>query len=113
MYKQRNLLSQNFLHDRELVKRLIRDSSIGKNDLVIEIGPGDGIILRQLLHQAKKIIGIEIDFDLYNNLKRQYSNQENLNLYLGDILSFPVPRGPYKVFSNIPFAIEGGLIRKL
>ena len=64
MHKKRNLLSQNFLHDRELVKRLIRDSSIGKNDLVIEIGPGDGIILQELLKQAKHVIGIEIDFDL-------------------------------------------------
>jgi len=111
MYKKRNL-SQNFLFSRTLVKSLVRSSSIGKNDLVLEIGPGSGIILEELTKQAGHVIGIEIDFELYQNLKNKYSNRKNLTLYLGDALSFPVPREKYKVFSNIPFAIEGELIRK-
>jgi 16S rRNA A1518/A1519 N6-dimethyltransferase RsmA/KsgA/DIM1 with predicted DNA glycosylase/AP lyase activity len=112
VHKHRSLLSQNFLHNRELVKKLIRDSSIGKNDLVLEIGAGDGIILDQLLDVSSQVIAIEIDFGLYKTLEQKYSDRNNLNLYLGDALNFPTPRTKYKVFSNIPFALEGELVRK-
>ncbi|HVZ67344.1 MAG TPA: rRNA adenine N-6-methyltransferase family protein [Patescibacteria group bacterium] len=112
MLKLRKPLSQNFLHDRSLVNRLVGLSSIGKLDLVLEIGPGDGIILESLLDRARQVIGIEIDFDLYQRLQQRYKNRANLSLYLGDVLALPAPRGPYKVFSNIPFSIEGQLIRK-
>src|SRR3989344_3500898 len=112
MWKLRRNLSQTLLQNRELAKKLIRNSSIGKNDLVIEVGPGNGIILNELLEQAAHVIGIEVDFDIYKFLRKQHSGRANLSLYLGDALSFPVPRENYKVFSNIPFAIEGKLIRK-
>ncbi|HVZ11710.1 MAG TPA: rRNA adenine dimethyltransferase family protein [Patescibacteria group bacterium] len=111
MYKKRKL-SQNFLWNRELVKKLVESSSIGKNDLVIEIGPGDGIILNELAENAGKVIGVEIDYDMFARLKQRHTHETNIELFLGDALSFPVPRGPYKVFSNIPFAIEGKLTRK-
>ena len=58
---QRKLFSQNFLHSRKLVSHLIGKSSIGKNNLVIEIGPGKGILTEQLIEQAGHVFGVEID----------------------------------------------------
>ena len=51
---RRKQLSQNFLYSRKLVKQLLRQSSIGANDVVLDIGSGKGIITEQLLSIAKK-----------------------------------------------------------
>lgn len=110
---KRILYSQNFLHSQKLVKKLIGSSSIGKNDLVLEIGPGKGVITQELIKTGKQVIAVEIDSHWYNYLQNKFSNNTNLSLYKADFLSFPLPKAPYKVFANIPFSIEGKIIRKL
>ena len=114
MYRlRRKLFSQNFLHNRALVSNLVRASSINKKDLVLEIGPGKGIITEQLLKAAQYVIAVEIDTYWYNYLKEKFEQVENLTLYNYDFLNFNLPALPYKTFANIPFAIEGQIIRKL
>ena len=114
MFRQRRrILSQNFLYNRTLVNKLIRNSSIGKNDIVLEIGPGTGIITRELLTRSRNVIAIEIDPHLYKFLKKQFSRTSNLQLICSDFLRYELPDCQYKVFANIPFSIEGKIIRKL
>jgi len=114
MYQlRRKLLSQNFLHNRKLVAKLLGRSSIGKNDLVLEIGSGKGIITEQLVQKAEHVIAVEIDSHWYRYLQTKFKNADNLTLYHVDILDFRLPALPYKVFANIPFSIEGKIIRKL
>jgi len=110
---QRKLFSQNFLHSRKLVSHLIGKSSIGKNNLVIEIGPGKGILTEQLIEQAGHVFGVEIDARWCQYLQKKFRDVHNFTLYQADILSFTLPAYPYKVFANIPFSIEGKIIRKL
>ena len=112
MYKTRRSLSQNFLYNRQLIKHLVGLSSIGKNDSVFEIGPGKGIITQELCQRARKVLAVEIDQRLINYLKENLSNH-NLTLVQGDVLDSPLPNASYKVFSNLPFYIEGKIIRKL
>jgi 23S rRNA (adenine-N6)-dimethyltransferase len=111
--RRRKLLSQNFLQNPDLVSRLVNSSSIGTNDLVLEIGPGGGIITRALIKKASQVVAVELDPDWYARLKKVFFDTSNLLLYKEDFLSFSLPRLPYKVFANIPFAIEGKIIRKL
>ena len=111
--QKRKLLSQNFLHSRKLVKKLILNSSIGKADTILEIGAGKGIITQELIQSAKNVIGIELDNHWYNYLQAKFKGTSNLKLYNADFLNFPLPDTPYKVFANIPFSIEGKIIRKL
>jgi len=114
MYCQkRSRLSQNFLYDSRLVAKLIRLSSIGKKDFVLEIGPGKGIITQPLLDKANIVLGIELDYRWCNHLRKRFKNQFNFLLYQGNFLEFPLPLSQYKVFANLPFAIEGKAIRKL
>ena len=114
MYKlRRKLFSQNFLHSRKLISRLIRSSSIGKNDLVLEIGPGKGTITELLLYQARYVLAVEIDSHWCSYLQEKFNHVDTLTLYQDDILHFRLPTVPYKVFGNIPFSIEGKIIRKL
>ena len=115
MYKLRRhrQLSQNFLRGRILVKQLVRNSSIGPNDLVLEIGPGEGIITQELLTIAKNVIAVEVDSRFYHFITRKFVHCRNLTVYHADTLKIKLPSVPYKVFANIPFSIEGRLIRRL
>jgi len=114
MYKIRRLHhSQNFLRDPELVKKLLRKSSIGKKDTVFEIGPGKGIITRELIRVAGYVISLELDDKLYGYLKKDLQDTYNSELIHGNILNYKLPNYPYKVFANIPFSITADIIRKL
>src|SRR5689334_9002091 len=111
---RRRVLSQNFLHNRKLTEKLVRLSSIGQNDTVLEIGPGKGIITEQLIHIARNIIAVELDTELYLYLRRRFARSlYKLNLVNKDFLRYRLPQSSYKVFANIPFSIEGKIIRKL
>lgn len=110
---QRKLLSQNFILNQELARRLVRESSIGKADTVLEIGPGKGILTQDLLEQAGKVIAVELDPRLYSSLRFRFARASNLELHNSDFLIFPLPGCTYKTFSNIPFRITSEIIRKL
>ncbi len=114
LYKvRRKLLSQNFLYSRTLISSLVRKSSIGKKDTVLEIGPGKGFITAELLKTSKRVIAVELDEKLILHLKQFLGSFPNLELYQEDFLKYQLPNFPYKVFANIPFSIEGEVIRKL
>lgn len=110
---RRKLFSQNYLLNQELVEKLVRDSSIGKADTVLEIGPGKGILTQALLEQAGKVVAVELDPRLYSSLRFRFARVPNLELHHSDFLTWPLPDCPYKVFSNIPFRITSDIIRKL
>src|SRR3989344_7221216 len=114
MYKiRRKLLSQNFLRNPELVKKLLRKSSIGKSDTVLEIGPGRGIITSELLRSAGKVIAIELDNNLYSHLVNGYRSNNKFEIVNANFLEFKLPTFSYKVFANIPFSITADIIRRL
>ncbi|OGM23340.1 hypothetical protein A2961_01790 [Candidatus Woesebacteria bacterium RIFCSPLOWO2_01_FULL_39_21] len=110
---RRRLYSQNFLVNRELILKLIRKSSIGKNDTVIEIGSGSGMITQELLHISGRVIAVERDWNLYYYLLKKFRHAKNLKLYRANFLDFNLPKHPYNVFANIPFAITSDIMRKL
>lgn len=105
--------TQNFLKSDQLVDLLLDRSSIGPDDLVLEIGPGKGQITRRLAARCRCLIAVEMDEDLVAYLRERLGTMPNVVLYLGDALTFPLPAGPYKVFSSIPFNITAPLISKL
>lgn len=114
LYKvRRKQLSQNFLYSRTLVNSLVRRSFIGQNDTVLEISPGKGFIISEFLNVAKKVIAVELDDKLVQHLRQFLGNHPNLALHQADFLKFSLPKFPYKVFANVPFSIEGELVRKL
>jgi len=114
MYKpERKTLSQNFLHNQGLIASLVHRSLITADDVVIEIGSGKGSITEQLLGVAKKVIAIELDSNLVATLSKRIADNPNLEIHQADFLLFSLPKTPYKVFANIPFAIEKEILRKL
>ena len=105
--------AQNFLCNPELVERLLDRSGIGPDDLVIEIGPGRGVITERLAARCRQVLAVEQDPNLAEEIRVQFALAPNVALFAGDFLSFPLPLTTYKVFANIPFNITAAIVGKL
>jgi len=105
--------SQNFLTNNTLVKELINISGITKDDLILEIGSGKGIITYHLADKLSKIVAIEYDKELFELLRKKFDLRENVEIIFGDFLKIELPRIPYKIFSNIPFNITSQILAKI
>ncbi|MDP4010133.1 MAG: 23S ribosomal RNA methyltransferase Erm [Candidatus Shapirobacteria bacterium] len=113
VYHQKDSLSQNFIKHSALVTELLEVSDINKDDTVLEIGAGKGIITYQLCKVAKDVIAIEKDFDLAHDLIEEGKKIPNLKVIVKDFLEFNLPSVPYKIFSNIPFSITAKILHKI
>lgn len=107
-------VSQNFLTSRRLLERIVRISTITKNDLVIEIGTGKGHLTEVLCRRAKYVYSMEIDKKLYERAKERLQKEDNLKIMCRDFMQYQLPsRINYKVFANIPYNITTGIVKKL
>jgi 23S rRNA (adenine-N6)-dimethyltransferase len=105
--------SQNFLRSPQLVKRLIGHTNIGKNDDVLDIGAGSGVISSALSNVAGSVTAIEVDPRLVLKLRDNLANLSNVKIQQADVLDMRLPRTPYKVFANIPFSLSSPIVQKL
>ncbi len=104
---------QNFLHSRRLVERLVGATSIAPDDLVIEIGPGKGIITDVLATHCRHVLTIEKDPHHAELMRNRYVDRPNVTVFGADVRDFPLPITRYKVFSNIPYNITAAIVGKL
>ena len=108
---------QNFLVDRGVLEDIVRRAAIGEEDVVLEIGPGQGVLTRALLERGcAHLHAVELDERLRPYLEGLASREPRLSLYWGDALRMdcgalsPFPR---KVVANIPYNITTPLIWSL
>lgn len=112
MHKRR--LGQNFLFDPSILKRIVDAADIKHDDTVVEIGPGPGTLTKILAGVAKKVITIELDYELYEKLKNELKEFKNIELIHGDALRYAYERlEPFKVVANIPYYITTPIIFRL
>ena len=99
-------LGQNFLINKNVAMREVSYAKISKNDVVLEVGPGKGILTELLAKKAKKVLAIEIDEKLIKNLKNKLPN--NVELIHNDILKVDLNKIPKfnKIVANLPFQIS-------
>jgi len=105
-------LGQNFLIDENVATREVSYANISKNDIVLEIGPGKGILTKLLAEKAKEVIAIEIDLNLIDELKRKLPS--NVKLIHNNALKidfFTLPKFN-KIVSNLPFQISSPITFK-
>lgn len=106
--------SQNYIRRPQLVEKLLDMTNIGPGDLVVEIGPGRGVITQALLKRADQVIAIEQDAALVQELQLlPWTRREKLQLIAGDFLKWPLPQKAYQVFSNIPFNMTADIVNRL
>lgn len=106
--------SQNFLTSRKLLERIVRKSTITKNDIVLEIGSGKGHLTEILCQKANFVYSMEIDQKLYEHAKKRLKNVNNLKIVCRDFMKYHLPnRKDYKVFANIPYYLTTDIVKKL
>ena len=113
VHRRRIAYSQNFLRSGRLVDRLLARAGIGPDDLVVEIGPGLGIITERLARACRQVLAIEKDPALVRRLRRRLAGVPNVALFEADALSCPLPVTGYKVFASIPFNITSAIVERL
>ncbi|SDE08533.1 ErmE/ErmH/ErmO/ErmR family 23S rRNA (adenine(2058)-N(6))-methyltransferase [Glycomyces harbinensis] len=107
----RKTLSQNFLTDSAVARRLVESSGVGPDDLVVEVGPGDGMITRPLLARARRVIAYEKDRHFAERLRSRLGHHEHFSCHLGDFRDASEPREPFMVVANAPFGITTDIVR--
>ncbi|HRH26537.1 MAG TPA: 16S rRNA (adenine(1518)-N(6)/adenine(1519)-N(6))-dimethyltransferase RsmA [Parcubacteria group bacterium] len=118
MLKKKSL-GQNFLKSKSVVSAIIDASDITPEEIILEIGPGEGFMTEELLKCSGKVIVVEKDHRLIPVLQekfKEYTEVGKLDVLEKDILNFDIEslkyyKHPYKVIANIPYYITGQIIR--
>ncbi|MBE9207485.1 16S rRNA (adenine(1518)-N(6)/adenine(1519)-N(6))-dimethyltransferase RsmA [Nostoc sp. LEGE 06077] len=122
MVQPRKVFAQHWLKSDKVLNAIVKAAECSTNDRILEIGPGTGILTRQLLPLVQALVAVEIDRDLCKLLVKQLGTKENFLLLQGDFLAldletnlaaFPNFQKSNKVVANIPYNITGPIIEKL
>ncbi|GAH99440.1 unnamed protein product [marine sediment metagenome] len=105
-------LGQNFLIDKNVVKKVIKAAELHSKDIVLEIGPGIGALTQEIAKTAKKVIAVEKDPRMVEILKETLKDFKNVELVNKDILNYSLLTTNYKLIANLPFYITAPVIRK-
>ena len=118
-------LGQNFITDRSIIERIIEGSGAGENDLVIEIGPGIGVLTAEAAEAAAKVIAVEIDRKLIPILSETLAEYDNVSIINQDMLKTDVNKiieeekaagsftGAVRIIGNLPYYITTPIIMGL
>jgi len=113
-HKARKRFGQNFLHDQQVIDRIISCIAPQTSDLLLEIGPGQAALTKPLLASGADLHLIEIDRDLVARLEKQFSEEPRLSIHTGDALKvdFSEIAGdrPFRLIGNLPYNISTPLI---
>ena len=113
-HRPRKRFGQNFLHDAAVVRRIVQAIDPQPDDLMVEIGPGTGILTRELLKVLHVLHAVEIDRDLISTLHREFPDH-GLELHACDALRFDftaLAGDPHslRVVGNLPYNISTPLL---
>jgi 16S rRNA (adenine1518-N6/adenine1519-N6)-dimethyltransferase len=120
MYPKKSL-GQNFLTSGKALMEIVNAAEVNADDIVLEIGPGKGVLTEKLIFFAGKVVAVEKDDGLYEFLKQKFLkeiDEGKLDLINGDILEFDTNLMKFyndfnfKIVANIPYNITGAIFKK-
>lgn len=118
-FKFKKKYGQNFITDKNLINKIVSLVPITKNDLVIEVGPGDGALTLSLVNLAGQVLIYEIDNQLEDILNDKLNDYDNYDLTIADFLDVDIKKDISKyqynniIFvSNLPYYITTPIIKK-
>jgi 16S rRNA (adenine1518-N6/adenine1519-N6)-dimethyltransferase len=102
---------QNFLRNRGAVARIVDMIEPAPDELVLEIGPGEGVLTEQLAALPNELVAIEIDPDLAARLQLQFG--ERLELRHEDAVDAALPTRPFRAVGNLPYNVGTPILRRV
>ncbi len=117
--RARKRFGQHFLHDPQIIERIVACIAARPGEAVVEIGPGQGALTAPLLSAAGELDVVEIDRDLAAALRRQHAEQPALRIHTADALEFDYGAlareraRPLRVVGNLPYNISTPLLFRL
>ena len=118
-------LGQNFIKDRNVLERIVEGAGVGPDDMVLEIGPGLGVLTAELADAAACVTAVEIDGRLIPVLEETLAGRDNVRVINGDILKTDIGQlikesrekdlfsGNVHIVGNLPYYITTPIIMKL
>lgn len=118
-------LGQNFLVSERVLTAIIEAANLSRDDIILEIGPGPGLMTKRLAQRAGQVVAVELDQRLVDVLHDSLSDCDNVRVVQGDILDVdparllaeatgaPVHSLRYKVVANLPYYITSAVLRRL
>jgi len=100
-------LGQNFLVDSNILDVIGRAAELGPDDVVLEIGPGEGVLTRYLAARVRRVHAVEIDRALEPALT---GLADNVDVVFGDALRLELPRDATKLVANLPYNVATPLV---
>lgn len=123
-FRTNKKFGQNFLVDANIIDKIVMAADISDDDLVVEIGPGIGVLTAALAKKARQVIAVEIDNKLIPILKETLAAYDNIEIVLADAMEVNFDRliynktneglgSSYKLVANLPYYITTPLIMHL
>lgn len=115
------LRGQHFLTDKNIVAKIIAAAELAPDDTVLEVGPGLGVMTREILPRAGRLVTVELDPLFVHELKKEFGNNQRFAIVEGDILKLRVTDlltpysllpTPYKIITNLPYNITSAFLKK-
>ncbi len=113
--KLKKSLSQNFLSDERVARRIVEAAGIGQGNVIVEIGAGAGTLTEEIAKVASKVYAIEIDERLKDLLEERLKGYRNVQLIFEDFLKLDLSflEDGFSYVANIPYKITGRIIEKI
>ena len=118
--KPAKALGQHFLTDTGVVGRIVAAAELTPDDVVVEVGPGLGVLTERLAAAAGRVIAVELDRRLAERLQARFAGT-NVTIVQGDVLALRpeallaaaglAPEAPYCVVANLPYNIGAAALR--
>ncbi|SCE81978.1 23S rRNA (adenine-N6)-dimethyltransferase [Micromonospora viridifaciens] len=109
--RSRRVLSQNFLADPAAVARMVRAARPGPDDLLLEVGAGDGRLTRPLAARCGRLIAYEVDSAVLPALAAVCADLPQVQVRPTDFLAAAPPDEPFAVVGNIPWSLTAAVVR--
>ncbi len=107
---------QSFLLEPAIIKKIVEMANVGRDDIVVEIGAGNGVLTEHLAQTAAKVIAVELDDRLVTVLDERLSQYHNVQIHRGNVLKFDFraladrENTKIRIVGNIPYNISSPLI---
>ena len=113
----RKALGQHFLVSRRVQQRIINAADLNTEDVVVEVGPGLGVLTRELARRARRVTAVELDVELARALDRDFAGEATVRVIQGDGRTIGYDEllegeTRYKLVANLPYYAANPIVRR-